>query len=176
VLQQLRERLLVGRDGGPPRIALYSGSGPLKSWVRVAALRAAASVRRQRKEHLPLGGPDVPADLPAQDPELQILRGRYGAALPAALRDAFAALESRDRALLRMHFLDGLNLERLGIAFQVSRATAGRMLLAARTRLLDGTLGLLGDRLGLRPEEVQSLVGVLRSKLEVSLRVILREP
>ena len=96
--------------------------------------------------------------------------------MPRALRDAFAALPSRDRALLRMHFLDGLNLERLGLVFQVSRATAGRMMLATRTRLLDDTLALLRARLSLQPEELESLLGALRSKLDVSLHALFREP
>ena len=38
VKQGLRERLLVGP---PPRIAEYSGSGPLGGWLRVVSVRLA---------------------------------------------------------------------------------------------------------------------------------------
>ena len=95
--------------------------------------------------------------------------------MPTALRDAFLVLPSSERALLRLHFLDGLNLERLGVVFQVSRATAGRMMLNARERLLQDTLALLSERLRLKPAELESLLGALRSKLDVSLQTLLRE-
>ena len=177
VRQLLRERLfLPPRGDDRPRIAGYSGRGPLATWVKVAALRVAASVTRRPKQRVPLEEVELSAQVAAHDPELQILKGRHGAELSRALRDAFEALEGRDRALLRMHFLDGLNLDRLGLVFQVSRATAGRMMLAARNRLLEGTLAVMRERLRVGPEELASLLGALRSKLDVSLHALLREP
>ena len=48
-------------------------------------------------------------------------------------------------------------------------------MLAARQRLLEGTLRLMGERLHLDPTELESLLGVLRSGLEVSLPGLLAE-
>ena len=49
VRQVLRTKLLVG-DGAPPKIADYSGRGPLDGWVRAAAVRAAIDLKRREKE------------------------------------------------------------------------------------------------------------------------------
>ena len=48
-------------------------------------------------------------------------------------------------------------------------------MLAAREKLLEDTLALLRQRLGLSHQELQSLLGALRSKLDVSLHALLRE-
>jgi RNA polymerase sigma-70 factor, ECF subfamily len=45
-VQQLMERLLVPDAQGRLRIEQYSGKGPLKSWVRAAALRTALNLHR----------------------------------------------------------------------------------------------------------------------------------
>src|SRR5581483_4498624 len=50
VRQQLRERLLVAPPGGAPKIAEYGGAGALHAWVRVAALRTALNLRRNRDD------------------------------------------------------------------------------------------------------------------------------
>ena len=52
VRQILRERLLVGAGGEPPRIATYSGEGPLAAWVRVAAVRTALNLLEKMDERL----------------------------------------------------------------------------------------------------------------------------
>jgi len=177
VRQLLRQRLFVAeREGAPPRISSYSGRGELASWVRVAALRLAATLHHRVKDHAQFSERDVPADLTAHDVEFQLLQNRHGAAVSVALRDAFIALPAPRRALLRLHFLDGLNLERLGVVFNVSRATAGRMMLSAREQVLQDTLALLRQRLRLGPAELESLLGALRSKLDLSLQTLLREP
>ena len=43
-------------------------------------------------------------------------------AFDGALRDAFANLSARDRSLCRMHFLDGLNVDKLGAVHLVNHA------------------------------------------------------
>ena len=159
-------------EPSPPPSIIAGPRAPVAAPPRAPGGARAGPCRRRS----PLDEHDLPPGLAEHDPELQVLRARHGDAVPRPLRDAFAALPSRDRALLRMHFLDGLNLERLGLVFQVSRATAGRMMLATRTRLLDDTLALLRARLSLQPEELESLLGALRSKLDVSLHALFREP
>ncbi len=54
-----------------------------------------------------------------------------------------------------------------------SRATAARMILAAREHLYDEVARLLHARLGVGPAELESLLAVVRSGLEVSLRTAL---
>lgn len=173
VRQLLRERLFVAPR---PRIADYSGRGSLAAWVRVVALRLAANLRRGERDHEPLPDDDVPAALPALDPELALIRARCGEVFGAAFRDAFATLSVRERTALRLHFLDGLSLERVGAALGVSRATGARWILAGRERLGAELVRLLGERLRCERAELESLLGVVRSKLDLSLGALLREP
>ncbi len=108
------------------------------------------------------------------DPELALIKRRYGAAFQDALRDAFASLAEEERNVLRLHFLDGLNLDAIARALRMSRATAGRRMISGRARVLEETLRLLGERLPASPAELQSLLEIVRSKLDLSLGALVR--
>ena len=150
VRQALRTRLLVAAPGGAPRIADYAGRGPLGAWVRVAAVRVAIDLRRsQGQEPLPASGEHDAS--PADDPELALLKARHSAAYADALRAAMASLSAKERNLMRMHFVDGLSIDRIGVAYQVHRATAARWIEALRERLLAETYRQLGELLRPNP-------------------------
>ena len=178
VKQLVRERLFVAAPGERPKILDYAGRGPLKSWLRVVTLRVAANRRRVRDEqHRPLGDEaDATATLPAVDPELAIIKTRYKGEFNGALREAFAELSSKERMLFRMHFVEGLNIDRIGVIYKVHRATVARWIAEARERLLARTMALLGERLALAPDDFASLLRVVRSSLHLSLHALLAEP
>jgi len=117
---------------------------------------------------------DGPATVAEHDPELALIRRRFGVDFHAALSAAFASLELRDRNLLRLHFVDRMSIDALAPIFAVSRATAARHLASARALLVERTVDQLGARLSLRGSELASLVRQVRSKLEISLSAILR--
>jgi RNA polymerase sigma-70 factor (ECF subfamily) len=167
VRQRVRERLFVKR-----KIEQYSGRGTLPSWLRVVTVRVASNLLQEDKPHA-----DLPDALPGNvlDPELRLIQRRYGEAFREALRDALVGLDVEDRNLLRLHYLDGLNIARIGVVFQVSRATIGRRLVEVRERIVREAYRLLESRLKATPEELASLLRVVRSDLVVSLSVILRE-
>jgi RNA polymerase sigma-70 factor (ECF subfamily) len=172
VRQALRERLLVARPGELPRIADYSGRGPLGAWVRVAAVRLAIDLRRKRGEApLPV---DEAAPAGELDPEAALLRARHQDDYQAALREALATLSVRERNLVRMHFVDGMTVERIGVVYQVHKGTASRWIQAVRQKLLDETYRGLGARLRLSPSELVSLTAMMQSQLHVSLSGLLR--
>jgi RNA polymerase sigma-70 factor, ECF subfamily len=170
VRQQLRERLLVAREGQPPRIAEYAGLGPLGAWVRVAALRLALDVVTGPA---PVEFTEAPALAAPNDPELALIRSRYQGAYQEALRDSVQALDVRERTLLRMNVIDGLSVDRLGEVYGVHRATAARWLTRAREHLLDETYRLLSERLKVPLGELRSLTKLLRSDLHLSLQRLL---
>jgi RNA polymerase sigma-70 factor (ECF subfamily) len=174
VRQLLRQKLLVATDEGPPRIATYSGEGSLKSWLRVAAVRTALSLRRRggREDHADDRALESVASS-GPDPELDYLRLRSGADFRASFQDALQALQPRDRTLLRLYYLDGLGVERIGSVYGVHASTASRWLQGVREALLQETRRLLAERLKLTGSEVESLLGMVRSGLDVSLRRIL---
>ncbi len=173
IQQTLRSKLLLrGADGSPPRILGYSGRGKLASWARVAAVRAGLDMRRGSGEG---AAQDDDADLvsPATDLEVQHLRARFGHDFEQAIREAAAALEPKQRALLRMQHVDGLNGEQIAAVYGVNRSTVSRWLAAAHDVLLAGVRRLLMTRRGLSPSEFESLARLVMSDLEVSARVLL---
>jgi len=175
VQQILRERLLVGTASSPPRIADYAGRGPLMSWLRVVAVRVALELQRSRK-------PTIPSDegqaegLPAtDDPELDYLRVRYGTEFREAFTESLTALDPKQRTILQLYLVDGLNIERIGQVYQVHRATVARWIAGTRDELYDETRRRLREKLHLDAAEFESLVRLVRSQLDVSVRRILEE-
>src|SRR5262249_27245406 len=90
-----------------------------------------------------------------------------------ALRESVAALSSRQRLLLRQHYTFALSAEQIGAVYGVHRVTAHRWLTEAREELRAQTLEKLQARLGL--EDLQSLVRLVQSQLDVSLRSFVPE-
>jgi len=175
VRQRLRARLLVGEPGHPPRISTYSGRGELAGWVRVAATRTALDLVRAERAG---GAADELVDrLPAagDDPELRLLKTRYAEPFARAFRAAIAALEPRDRLLLKQHYLDGLSTETLAPLHGAHRVTIARWLDAARSRVAAETERQLGELLRLPKAELESLMRAVRSRIEVSLHDFLSE-
>jgi RNA polymerase sigma-70 factor (ECF subfamily) len=168
VRQQLRERLFV--EG---KIRQFSGRGPLASWLRVVTVRVASNMRARDKRHVELDDaiPGV-----AMSPELGVMQRRYGDTFRAALREALAGLNPEDRTLLRLHYLEGLNIGSIAVVFRVSRATIGRRVLALRQRIMEDVKSTLRRRLKATSTELESLLRAVRSDLAMSLSVVLREP
>jgi RNA polymerase sigma-70 factor (ECF subfamily) len=170
VAQAVRERVLVGAEGSPPRIVEYGGRGALLAWMRVVTVRLALDLRRKKTE-----APDEDAgeggDGPAAAPSAEglVLKRRYAGDFNAAFREAFAALTDDQRLLLRRHFVEGATLEELAASAGVHRATVARRLAAARQAILADARRRLGARLALSPEDLSSLMGVMRSQLDLGL-------
>ena len=168
VSQTLRETLLVPRENAPPRIAEFRGRGTLAAWVRIAATRAALRMRRRERPALGEAGEEAMApDLPA---DVAYLKARYRPEFEAALRSALAALSDRSRTLLRLHYVDGLSIDQIGAIYGVHRATAARWVAGARGELLESTRRRACERLGISRTEMVSLMRLVASQLDVSLR------
>jgi RNA polymerase sigma-70 factor (ECF subfamily) len=173
VRQILRERLLVGTAGEPPRIATYSGEGPLAAWVRVAAVRTALNVLEKMDERVghdsrALGGVQA-----ATTPEEEVVRADQRALFREVLEQAVSALPAQQRTALRLHFVDGLTGDEIGERLGISRATVVRWLSTARSFLLRETKRLVVGRLRLSPAEAESFIAGARSRLDLSLSVLL---
>lgn len=131
VRQRVRVRLLVG-DGAGPRIASYSGRGPLSAFVQVAVLRTALNLRRDERM-LPLRCCDTPTV--DDDVESAELRRRGGESLRAAFRAAVAALPATDRELMRRHFLRGQQQRTIADDAGLDTSFVSRRLKKIRLRL-----------------------------------------
>jgi len=176
VVQCTRERLLVAAPGAPPRIADYAGQGPLRAWVRIAAMRIALNLRRDGKRNLLVDDEaffDLAAggDAAARGPT----SARYQDACNAALREAFAALTARERNLLRMHHLHGLTVDELAPTLGVHRATVARWIARAREQILVETRRRLQTQLGIGDATADSILRELSGSIDVSVSRLLAE-
>jgi RNA polymerase sigma-70 factor (ECF subfamily) len=177
VAQRLREKLLVaGADDRRPRITDYAGRGSLEGWVRVAAVRLALDLIEADGRHGPMrAAPDDDLFGVTSDPELAYIKQRYLPHFRAAFGGAVAALLPEERNLLRFYVVDQLNIADIGKLFGKSRATIGRWIVDCRERLVQVTRRELAAQLGADSRDVDSLLTVLQSQLDVSLRTVLIE-
>lgn len=168
VLQDLREKLLVGEDGG--KLAQYSGRGPLDGWLRVTIARAALDRLRQsdgraaqRQDLVDLARGTSPSELSA------ILERRYLPALEEAVANGLATLPEDERAIVQLHFVDGLTIDDLAALLGIHRATAARRLARAREHVKDVATKTATERLGISAEELESILGILLSRIDLNL-------
>ncbi len=151
------------------QIQSYGGKGTLRSWVRSIGVRTG---RRLAGVEQDTGSEDDLADLPAAvaDPELELLRARYGEQVKDAFAAAFAQLTERERNVLRQYHIDGLTIDQLAGLYQVNRATTARWVASARLAIVTKTRNLLVERFGIAMTEVDSIIRLVRSQLAVSVR------
>ena len=163
------EKLLAPPD---PKLARYTGQGPLSAWIKAVATREAMSLRRtaaRRRDLLEVAG----AALTPLDPELAFLKRHYRDAFREAFHAAFEGLDAADKLLLRYRVVDALTLPQLAAACGVHRATAARRLATLRTRLFDGTRQHMTEHLAVPEEELESIFRLIQSNFEVSMRKLL---
>jgi RNA polymerase sigma-70 factor (ECF subfamily) len=169
-LQQLRTRLYMAHGDQPPRILQYTGEGTLLGWLKVAALRLATDLQRSQQRDILAMGEEPGDELAcARDPEFDYIKQRYRADFRAAVRAAVQALTQKERSMLRLYALDGLNIDEIGRAFHVHRATAARWIANCRDKVRNETRRQLRERLGASNPEVESVLRLLDSDLEASL-------
>jgi RNA polymerase sigma-70 factor (ECF subfamily) len=169
--QAVRVRLLVAEDGRV-RLDDYGGRGPLRAWLAVAALRVALNLRRAARP----ASPDVLAELVSSeaDPELRHLKTLYRAEFREALEAALRALPERERALLRLSYVDGLKATQLAQLYGVHETTAARWVARAAEQVADDARRRLMTRLALSASTFDSVARMVQSNLDLSISRVLR--
>ncbi len=170
-LQALYVALFVKAGAKGAGIADYRGQGSLRSFLRAAVVRLGLRLRttaRGQQAALEEAGPGLPGG------DTDYIRRRYGRDFEAALALELAALPQKTRSLLRLHYVDGLSIDQLARVYHVSRATAARRLADHRAELEQATRSRLLRLLKITEEELQSLMGLVRSQLHLSLERVLR--
>lgn len=168
VFQTLRERLLLGNQ---PRIAQYAATGPLKTWLRVSALRLALNCRRGLHNHREMPLDAIPELARVSSPESEA----YRESVQQALRQAFAALTERQRNVLRLHYVEILNIDEIGDLYKTHRATAARWIVRAREQILDAVKTQVQTQFELSCSEVNTVLAGVRSKLDISVLRLLQD-
>jgi RNA polymerase sigma-70 factor, ECF subfamily len=174
VRQLLRQKLFVTDGASLPKIADYAGRGPLTTWVRVSAVRTALNLRGSGRREQPMTSSQVAALAPpVDDPALKYLKAQFADEFEAALARACASLTDRDRTILRLRFVDDLGIDQIGGLYGVHRATVARWIARIRDELFAATRTDLVGRLKLSDSDFESLLGLARSQLDLSLSAVL---
>ena len=167
VAQRLRVRTLVGDGQSRPKIASYSGRGPLGKWIRISATRLAVDLRRLAT---PILDAAHDADATASDAERSYVVQRYGDDFVKALELALARLTKRERALLQLHFLEEVSVAQIAARQGVSPRTIQRRLAAAEKQIVKNLEALVAQRLELSSAQIQSLLPDVESELVAVLQ------
>lgn len=175
ISQQLRIRLFVRETDAPPRIARYSGEVPLSAWIRVIALRLAFNAKRSSKAENQVGieNADDVARLADEDPAIDVLRAQYREPFARAFEEALATLSKQDCTILRLHYVDGVNIDGIGTIFGVHRATIARWLVRIRGEALEKARALLAAHVGAELDEADSVIGALAGEIDLTLSRVL---
>jgi RNA polymerase sigma-70 factor (ECF subfamily) len=173
-LQATRERLFVGPR---PKIGVYAGTSPLKQWVQLAAVRTVIDLRRSRHAGREVVGART-SDLldHSVDPATSLLKERYRPEFEAALKAQIAKLEQRDRAILKLHLLEGVSVEKIATMRSVHRVTIARWIWKASDTMLEGVREYFLERHGLIPGECDSLLRLVRSQINLDWARVFEKP
>jgi RNA polymerase sigma-70 factor, ECF subfamily len=167
-LQRFKEELFVGRSGARPKLHEYGGRGDLRGWLRVSLVRLGLKMLRSRRE----GEDDALLEQHAVegDPELLLAKAEARALFRSAFQSALDALETRERLILKQHFVDGLSIDELGTLHRVHRATAARHVQSARKHLVDRLQKQLMADAGISRAECDRVLAFVQSQLGATLR------
>lgn len=175
VKQLLRQKLFLDREGMTRKIGEFSGRGPLLSWLRAAATRIGLTLHRREGKQVQMSDTSSEdLELPGADPELDYLKAHYRSEFKAAFRSAMETLSDHDLSVLRLHLLDGLNIDKIGAIYGTHRSTVARWIARSRERLLGETRIALAGRLQIGQDELESVMGLVGSQLDVSIHRFLK--
>lgn len=165
----IHDKLFGPRSDARPGIAGYSGRGGLHSWLRVVATRTALNHLRTPRRETPFDEAmwtRMAAD--SDDPELALLKQTYREELETAFRQAVGSLSGRQKALLGQYHLDDLSFDKIALQYRVHRTTVGRWLASAEKTLMSRVRRTLMERLNVQNSEIDSIVRLVRSQVELS--------
>lgn len=174
VKAQLREKLFVARDGAPPKIAHYSGRGPLGGWLRVTAIRTAQNLLRGRGAS---AGDGRAIERPASDkidPEGEYFKRRHEQLFREVVEAVLSRVPRDESALLRLHFVDGLTVRAIGKLYRVNASTITRRIAQTRERIIEETRARLRKELAVDDRELDSLMLLMESRVDLTLSRVLR--
>ena len=173
VRQDMCEMLFAGTPKAPPKIATYSGRGPLRGWVRKIARNATVDMLRKLGVPVVDDGDEIVAALEARpefDPELELSKRETRAQLRSALEDAFAALSKNQQLLMRLYLIDGLSTTKIARLFDVDQSTIWRWLRVAMQQIRKETR----RRLGLSSNEFKSFLRGIGSQFDLTFSDLLK--
>ncbi|MFO0576446.1 MAG: sigma-70 family RNA polymerase sigma factor [Polyangia bacterium] len=178
IIQSLYAHLLERQNAAPGAPVIrqgYVGRGELKGWLCVCAVHLAGRrLKRDRREVQLEEAPAVLLPIPQASPDQALLTGELKELFETAFREAVSSLTSRERNLLRYHFLSGLSIDQIGMLYRVHRATAARWLVQARERLAKETHRHFLAAAPVHAQSLTDIVQLVRSQISTNLVNLLK--
>ncbi len=175
VRQIIATRCLVSGPDRPSALTSYSGAGSLEGWVRATAVREALALNKSSDRHVSPADSVLEAQVPWVDQEISLFRKIYREPVSKAFASACRQLPAEHRALLRLHFAQGVTTAQLATMYNLSRATVVRRLTDAREALVALVKSELKSTLGVTEEDFLSVVKLVNSQLDLRLSMVLRD-
>lgn len=176
-LQLLRVKLFIPSGERAPRIGDYTGQGTLLAWLRVAALRTALNMLRERRGAVNLDDASLEqAAAPVEEADRRYIKERYRKDFTEVFQEALKTLQPRERTLLRLHLVEELGTAQIARAYRVDRSTVKRWLAQSREGLRAEVRVRLAARIGVDTPALGSLLRELQSQLDLSIRTAMRDP
>jgi len=168
--QRLAVLLFVSQGDQPPRIAQYRGRGPLSAWVRASAKRTALRLVRIDSLEMLMTREALAEEISDTcDQELALLKNHYGELFRQELLEALTELPRRDRMLLQLNLVAGLSTTRIAKMYQRNQSSISRQLHKAAATVFTLVKRRLHARLGVATAELDSLIDLARSHIELTL-------
>ena len=172
IRQTVYDKLFLTDSERPAAIRHYQGTGDLATWVHVVAVRQTVDLIRKRNREQTMR--ELPEVIASDDnPELRFLKERFGSEFKAVFEEVVSRLSSKERNLLRYQLVASLTLEQIAGVYRVNRSTVVRWMQALRDKLLEQTRVGLSEKLHLTGGEFVSLMRLIQSQLQVSIKRLL---
>jgi RNA polymerase sigma-70 factor, ECF subfamily len=176
VRQILVTRCIVGDAEHPPALTGYSATGSLEGWLRATAVREALALNRQSDRSTGDVEAALEAQVPWVDREISLFKQIYREPVTRAFAAACSKIDAQDRAVLRLHYVEGVTTAGLATMLGVSRATLIRRLASAREALVRCVKAELRNAAGVADQDFDSVLRLVQSQLDLRLSMILRNP
>ena len=152
-----------------------SGSRTTAAWLQVMVTRDAYKILHRRRPRTAELEQLAELAFEVADPELEHLKLTYRRHFREAFEIAFHKLDERARNVLRLEYLDGLNIDKIGELYGVHRATAARWRAKARCELFELTRTVFEQDYKIDGGDFESIMRLIQSELDVSLQRILAD-
>jgi len=175
VRQVIVTRCLVADPDRPAALSTYSGAGSLEGWVRATAVREALALTKRADRETDRYESVLEAQMAWADHEISMIKKVYSTPVSEAFAAACAQLPAEQRALLRLHFAQGVTTAQLATMYGISRATLVRRLTDAREALVALVKEHLKSSMGVEDRDFLSVVKLVNSQIDLRLSLVLKD-
>ncbi len=174
VAKQIVRQVLVTRAAGTAPLGEYGGRGELGGWLRIALGRELVRLAKRSAREPQAADDELAALADSNDnPETAYLKTHYQKEFKESFATAMERLGEDERRALRYSVVERFSIDEIAKLDGIHRATAARQVAHARARLTEETRRALGERLKLDTTELHSVLRLIESQVDVSVRRLL---